>query len=371
MRHLFVTNDFPPKTGGIETYLLGLCAGLDPADVGVVAPRREGWKDVDAGLPFRVFRLPGSYLRGTRAVGRGIAEAARDHGPDVVHFLHALPLGRLAASIRDQVRVPVTVFAHGSEVFVPGRIPLAGRLVRRVLRSADRVVAVSEYTAAAVDRLTNGRATLAIVPPSVDVERFSLAVSGAKVRQRHRLGSRFTVVFVSRLVKRKGAEILVRAVARTPGVSALIVGSGPEEATVRRLATELEAEDRVHFAGRVPDAELAAHYAAGDVFCMPCSDRFGGLDTEGFGIVYIEAAACGLPVVAGACGGAVEAVRDGETGYVLEDPTPESVGAVLRELRHDGALRASLGAAGRAWAERFTPTRQAARLERVCEDLLR
>lgn len=356
MRHLFVTNDFPPKRGGIESYLLGLCTGLPPRDVTVLAPARPGHEEVDAALPFSVERLGHRYLRAGRRVVRRVEDLAR--GADVVHVLQALPLGRLAH--RARLEVPLTVFVHGAEILVPARIPLARGSLLKVLTSADLVVAASGFTRGAVERVSRVRAV--VVHPPVDVERFSLEVSGSRVRAAHDLGGRFVVLFVGRLVKRKGAEVLVRAMRHLPRGVALVVGSGPEEASLRRLTDELGVGSRVVFAGHVPDEELPGYYAAGDVFCMPCIDRFGGADTEGFGIVYVEAAACGLPSVAGRCGGSVEAVRDGETGVILDEVTPRRLAEELEGLRADASLRLRLGAAGRAWAESLSQTSQARRL---------
>lgn len=366
MRHLFVTNDFPPKTGGIESYLSGLCSGFDPDDIVVVAPAREGYEAVDATLDYEVVRLAGNYLRASAANAKAIAQLAKVHRVDAVHFLQTIPLGRLAARVRKSTGRPVSIFVHGSEVFVPGRTPLLKTVIRRALRSADHVICVSEFTAGNVTKLLGSRDKIAIVEPSVDVDRFSLGVSGAAVREERRLGSRFVVLFVSRLVKRKGAEVLLRAMCHMPRAVAVFVGSGPEEQALHRLASELELANRVIFAGRVPDERLPDYYAAADVFCMPCTDRYGGLDTEGFGIVYLEAAASGLPCIAGTCGGSVEAVVDGETGIVLDEVDPGTVAAAIKTLQSDETLRAVMGAAGRKRTEEhFAPSVQAQKLESI------
>ena len=364
MKHLFVTNDFPPKTGGIESYLTALCEGFDPAAVTVIAPSREGHEAIDRGLPYTVVRAPGSYLRASRAVRQLVERVSLERDPDAIHFLQALPLGRLAKPVKDATRLPTTVVAHGSgDVLVPNRMPFVRRSLRNVLTDADVVFAVSAYTARAVDRISKGRTNIAILEPAVDVDRFSLDVSGSEVRERHGLGSRFVVLFVSRLVKRKGADTLVRAMQPLKDAVAVVVGTGPEEGSLKRAVLELELDDKVVFAGFVPDEQLPAYYAAADVFCMPCSDRFGGLETEGFGIVYTEAAAAGLPSVAGVCGGSVEAVRDGETGIVLRDPSPVDVAKALKRLQTDEALRIQMGAAARAFALSLRPERQAVKLE--------
>ena len=337
----------------------------------VVAPAREGHEPVDAALPYEVVRVAGTYLRATKAVEKTVIETARRRDVDAVHFLAALPLGRLGPRLRQQTGIPFTVFAHGTgEVLLPSRLPFVRRTLRKVLVSADVVFPVSEFTRSAVDRITRRKARTAILPPSVDIDRFSLAVSGAAVRAEHALGGRFVVFFVSRLVKRKGAEIVVRAIAATREAVAIVGGDGPERASLERLTRELGVEERVIFVGSIAEQRLPEYYAAADVFCMPCTNRFGGLDTEGFGVVYLEAQASGIPCIAGRCGGSAEAVSDGLTGFVLDEPSPRDVALAIVKLRKDRALAAELGGAGRSRMEReFAPHVAAARLEDAIEAL--
>lgn len=372
MRHVFVTNDFPPKVGGIESYLSNLCMGFYPSDVLVVAPAREGWEEVDEALPYGVARVPGSYLRASRRVYRAIVQAAEEFEADAIHFLAALPLGRLGPRLRAATGLPFTVVAHGTgEILLPARVPLARRALRKVLTQADLVFPVSKFTQEAVERITKGEADTMVVPPCIDIERFSLDVSGAEVRAKYGLAGRFVVLFVSRLVKRKGADTLIRALGEETDSVALIVGTGSERASLSRLAREVGAADRTIFAGFVPDEDLPAFYAAADCFCMPCSNRFGGLDTEGFGVVFLEAQATGLPCITGRCGGSVEAVVHGETGVVLDEPTPDAVQRALELLAQDDALCARLGAAGRLRMERdFAPEVAAGRIEEALEGVI-
>jgi phosphatidylinositol alpha-1,6-mannosyltransferase len=369
LRHLFVTNDFPPKLGGIESYLINLAKGFDPADIAVLAPARDGHEAVDATLPYEVVRLPGSYLRASRSVFRGLTEATRALDVDVVHFLAALPLGRLGSSLRDQTGVPFTVVAHGTgDVLLPARLPFARHALRRTLISADIVFTNSEFTRAAVAKITKDGARTSMLYPCVDVRRFSLDVSGARVRARIPAAGRFVVLFCGRMVKRKGADVLLRAIASVDGVFGVFVGEGPERSSLTKLARDLGIEDRTMFVGLVPDEELPQYYAAADAFCMPCSDRLGGLDTEGFGVVYLEAQASGLPCIAGRCGGSAEAVEDRVTGFVLDEPKPEDVAPLLAELARDPGLCAQLGGAGRARMEAdFAPDVAAQRLEEAVE----
>ncbi len=365
MRHLFVTNDFPPKQGGIESYLTSLAKGFDPEEIAVVAPAREGWADVDAELPYEVYRVRGTYLRATRDVQRAIVKGVERLEAEAVHFLAALPLGRLGPRIRDATGVPFTVVAHGTgEILLPARVPLARRALRHVLTQADVVFTNSEFTRGHVDRITDDEARTVVLYPTVDTDRFSLAVGGGHVRDEIGAGSRFVVLFVSRLVKRKGAEVLLRACSAFPDVVVVIVGDGSERKSLERQARSLDIEARVVFAGAVDDEDLPSYYAAADVFCMPCTDRLRGLDTEGFGIVYLEAQASGLPCIAGYCGGSSEAVEDGVTGVVLREPTAKTLAVEIKRMLRDPALCATLGAAGRQRAERrFSPGVGAQQLE--------
>jgi phosphatidylinositol alpha-1,6-mannosyltransferase len=190
----------------------------------------------------------------------------------------------------------------------------------------------------------------------VDVETFRPGVDGGEVRSRYCLQDAQVIVCVSRLVARKGQDSLIRALpairARAPRAALLIVGSGPYGNALRALATRNNVADHVVFTGNVSDEDLPAHFAAGDIFAMPCRTRRGGADVEGLGIVYLEASAVGIPVVAGNSGGAPDAVREGETGFVIDGRDPVAVADTIGGLLADAGQRAALGAAGRRWVER-------------------
>src|SRR3954462_9123531 len=196
---------------------------------------------------------------------------------------------------------------------------------------------------------------MAQLSPGVDVDVFTPAADGDEIRRRHGLGDAPVVVCVSRLVARKGQDVLVagwpRVLERHPDARLLLVGGGPGEASLRRAIASRELERSVVLTGPVAAPDLPAHYAAGDVFAMPCRTRRGGLDVEGLGMVFLEAAACGRPVVAGTSGGAPETVREGVTGHVVDPRSPAAVAATIADLLDDPARAAAMGAAGRAWVE--------------------
>jgi phosphatidyl-myo-inositol dimannoside synthase len=374
VKHLLVTNDFPPKTGGIQSYLWELWRRLDPDRTTVLTTPYEGSAAFDHRQPMRVERtrqpvlLPEPWLR------RHIDALAAEVDADLVLLDPALPLGLLGRSIER----PYGIVLHGAEVTIPGRLPGARRLLADVLRHACLVVAAGGYPAAEGERAAGRRLPLVVVPPGVDVERFTPLGSDERKTARQRFGldpDVPLVLSVSRLVPRKGMDTLISAsgaVARhVPGLQVAIAGSGRDRTRLERLAAREHAP--VQFLGRVADDDLPTLYGCADLFTMLCRDRWGGLEQEGFGIVFLEAAACGVAQVAGRSGGSHEAVVHGETGLVIDDPTsvPQVAGA-LTALLADAGLRREMGAAARLRAEQaFTYDGLARRLQTAIDQAVR
>jgi phosphatidylinositol alpha-1,6-mannosyltransferase len=352
MRHLLVTNDFPPKVGGIQTYLWELWRRLPPDEFAVLTTSHRDAAIFDACQPFRVERVPGTVLWPTPRLRRGIDRLATELEAGFVVLDPALPLG----AVGPQLASPYLVVAHGAEIPVAGRIPVAGSVLARVLRGSAGTVAGGNYAAAEVAGAAGRPVDLAVIPPGVDTDRF------VPVPERDRLGIRRSfglpedgplVVNVGRLVPRKGADVLIEAVARLrsahPDLTLAVAGAGRDGERLRKLASRRRAP--VRFLGRVPDERLPALYACADVFAAPNRTRWGGLEQEGFGIVFLEAAACGVPQVAGDSGGAPEAVVHGETGLLVGRPAiPSEVAAALERLLADPAERRRLGEQSRTRA---------------------
>jgi phosphatidylinositol alpha-1,6-mannosyltransferase len=355
-RTLLVTNDFPPRPGGIQQFLHNLAVRLPADELVVYASRWGDWRAFDAEQPFPVVREETSVLLPTPAVARRAARLAREYGCDRVWFGAAAPLGLLGEGLRARAGVRrVVAVTHGHEVGWAA-LPGARSLLRRIADGADVMTYLGEYTRSRLARVVDGRCALAQLAPGVDTDTFSTTVDGAEVRRRYGLVDRPVIVCVSRLVPRKGQDTLVRALPlvrrRIPDAAVLLVGGGPYRSTVEGLARSLGVADHVFFTGSVPWEQLPAHYAAGDVFAMPCRTRRGGLDVEGLGIVYLEASATGLPVVGGDSGGAPDAVREGETGFVVPGRDLPALVERLVAILSDTGLARRLGEAGRAWVER-------------------
>jgi phosphatidyl-myo-inositol dimannoside synthase len=352
---LLVTNDFPPRPGGIQQFVHNLAVRQAPGSLVVYCSTYPGAAEFDARQPFDVVRENTSMLLPTPAVARRAAEIARRFGCTQVWFGAAAPLGLLASGLRERTGITRAVaLTHGHEAGWAA-LPGARGLLRRIGRGVDVITYLGEYFRARLARAVGYLTTLEQLAPGVDTEAFSPSVSGEEVRARYGLTDRPVIVCVSRLVPRKGQDTLIRALPlvrrKVPDAALLIVSGGPYRSTLERLATDNGVARHVVFTGTVEWSQLPAHHAAGDVFAMPCRTRRGGLDVEGLGIVYLEASAVGRPVLAGDSGGAPDAVRDGETGYVVAGRDVNAVAERLVELLSDQALAARMGAAGRAWVE--------------------
>ena len=371
-RHLLVTNDFPPKVGGIQNYLWELWRRLPADDVVVHTTPYEGADAFDEAQPYAVTRsrepwlLPGPHL--TRRVRR----LAHRHDVDLVVIDPALPAGLIGPRLDH----PYAVIVHGAEVAIPGRLPGTRQLLKTVLAGAAGVIAAGGYAARECERALGRPLPAFVIPPGVDVDRFRRSSVAERIEARRRLNLQPeapTVVSVSRLVPRKGMDTLVRAAALMagshPDVSVFIAGKGRDRRRLTRLAGRVDAP--VELLGRLDDDDLAALYGCADLFAMLCRTRWGGLEQEGFGIVFLEAAAAGVPQVAGRSGGAHEAVIDGETGIVLDPATPESAAAAIGALLDDPARRKAMGDAARRRTEtEFSYDVLAARLGRALDAMV-
>jgi phosphatidylinositol alpha-1,6-mannosyltransferase len=354
--HVLVTNDFPPKTGGIQSYLYELWRRLPAADVTVLTTPFEGSMGFDREQAFRVVRSPRRVLLPSPSLIRQIRHVAGEVGAGLVVLDPALPLGLVGP----RLGLPYAAVLHGSEITVPGRLPGGRELLASVLAPARLLIAAGGYPAAEARRAVGRRMPpVEVVPPGVDVRRFRPLPPQAKRSSRRRFGlpaDGRLVVSVSRLVPRKGMDVLIDAIGllrpSKPDLSLAIGGEGRDRRRLEGLIDRSGLRGAVHLLGRVPDDDLPLLDGAADVWAMLCRDRWLGLEQEGFGIVFLEAAACGVPQVAGRSGGAHEAVVDGETGLVVDDPSdPRAVARALHVLLEDEPMRHRFGRAARERAE--------------------
>lgn len=349
MKHLLVTNDFPPKIGGIQSLLWEWWRRLPPDSFAVLTSPYEGAAEFDAAQAFHIERTTEPVLLPHPWMVRRVDRLAAAVGADLVVLDPALPLGLIGPSLR----LPYDVVLHGAEVTVPGRLPLSRQVLGHVLRNARHVVAAGGYPAAEGHRAAGRQLPVTVVPPGVDVERFRPLDPAERLAARASFGipaDAELVVGVSRLVPRKGFDTAIRAVARLarsrPTLRLAIAGAGRDETRLRKLAAASGAP--VTFLGRVAHDDLPRLYGCADIFTMLCRTRWAGLEQEGFGIVFLEAAACAVPQVAGDSGGAAEAVDDGVTGLVVREPDDDrAVAAAFERLLDDPDAAQAMGRAGR------------------------
>ncbi|HEX6130894.1 MAG TPA: glycosyltransferase family 4 protein [Actinomycetota bacterium] len=351
---LVVTNDFPPRAGGVERFVFDLVDHLPADRLRVIAPSQPGDAAFDRGLAFPVTRVRRGRVRPSAELRAALAAELHDHRPDVVLFGHALPQVALATDQVAAAGVPFATLTHGVEYWV-ARLPGVRRLLARVTAGAGRVFTISAFVEGPIRRAVAPGVRVERLSPGVDTRRFRPDVDGRPVRQLLGLGDRPTILCVGRFVPRKGQDVLVAAMPRVleavPDARLVLAGDGPYRRRVAALAAAATPPGTVVLPGSVPDAHLPALYAACDVFATPCRSRWGGLEVEGFGIVFLEAAAAGKPSVAGRSGGAAEAVVDGATGLVVDGRNDREVADALIALLTDPDRARAIGTGGRERAE--------------------
>lgn len=360
MTVLLVTNDFPPTVGGIQSYVRDFAgqyvrrAGANNLIVFASTQDRDAARRFDAGLSYTVVRWPRRVMLPTPATVREMQRLIRLHGVDTVWFGAAAPLGVMGSAARAAGARRVVASTHGHEVGW-SMLPGARQLLGAIGRSADTVTYISRYTLGRLRRPLGTSARFEALPSGVDTRFFRPASDAERAATRDQLGvgGAPLIVCASRLVARKGQDSLIDAlphVARSiPGTRLVITGDGPYERTLRKRARGLG--DAVIFTGSVERTQLRDIIAAADVFAMPARTRGAGLDVEGLGIVYLEAQACGIPVIAGTSGGAPETVTPA-TGIVVDGRDTAELAGALTGLLADPKRRRAMGEAGRAHVSR-------------------
>jgi len=374
-RVAWVTNDLPPASGGIQQFVASLLARTADERTLVIGPPAPAGSAAaaarfDASLPAHVVRAR-SPLVPDRRTARHVAGLLAEHRPDVVVIGSLWPLGRIAGAVRRACDAPVLALSHGAEAGLargPGRALLAA-----MARDVDLVTVISDFTAASITRAL-GPARVARLSPGVDPGSFAReghVVRAAELRAQWGIAAEAPVVgCIARLVARKGQDVLLRAwpdlVATRPGAHLVLVGEGPSRRHLERLAARTTG---AHVVGSVAWEDLAAAYAALDVFAMPVRTRWAGLDVEGLGISLLEAQASGLPVVIGMSGGAPETLLDPRTGTLVDGRDVPAVARALEGWLDDAAGRALASEVGPDLVERWSWDRIAQGFVRLVREL--
>lgn len=353
---LVITNDFPPREGGIQTFVYELVRRLDPESVTVLASTYPGDLEFDAKLKFRVVRAKTQVLLPTQGTAALARQVIIETGATQVFFGAAAPLALLSPALRKLGVKRIVALTHGHEAGW-SITPVTKQLLTRIGKSVDTLTYLGEYTRTKISKVLDGPARTAMrrLAPAVDPEVFhprnrELA---AAMLTKYKIQDKQLIVCVSRLMERKGQDSLIAVlpniVARVPNAQLVIVGGGSYEKKLRTLAAKSKVASHITFTGKVSFEELPLWYAAADVFAMPCRTRNGGWDVEGLGIVFLEASASEVPVVAGDSGGAPDAVLEGETGFVVNGRSTSEIENAICKILENPELAREFGKRGRKW----------------------
>ncbi len=354
---LFITNDFGPRAGGIETFVIGLIERRSFGQTIVYTSAQNGSEEYDKAWKtdygVTVIRDRAKILLPTPRVARNLSRIIKESNIQVAAFGAAAPLGLLSASIKRAGIRKTVALTHGHEVWWAKVFPF-NLAMRHIGSSIDSLTFLGEFTERAISKALSKSAAQQMVKiaPGIDVDHFC-PQDASELRRELKLENKRVIVSVGRLVHRKGQDHLIQALPQilksVPDAHILMVGQGPYLSHLKKLVARHNLNEHVSFIGRIQYAQLPQYICAGDVFAMPSRSRFFGLEVEGLGIVYLEASACGLPVIAGSSGGAPDAVLDGVTGFVVDGENKHEIAAAAIKLLNDGDKAQAIGLAGREW----------------------
>jgi phosphatidylinositol alpha-1,6-mannosyltransferase len=355
---LCITNDFGPRAGGIETFIIGLIERLPKNSVVVYTSSQSGSAEFDRAwkenFGVEVIRDRSKILLPTLRVSRSIRSLLKSSGAQVVFFGAAAPLGILAKGLRTAGAKKIVALTHGHEVWWAKLWPFSWA-IKRIGKSVDVLTYLGEFTRNAIATAlpASSQEKMVRLAPGIDTEHFSPVKKSPRIRHELGLEDKNVIVSVGRLVHRKGQDFLIDSLPiiaqKVPNVHLLLVGEGPYRATLEKRSVSLGVRDRITFIGRVLYAELPEYICAGDIFAMPSRSRLAGLEVEGLGIVYLEASACGLPVIGGISGGAPDAVLEGITGFSVDGRSAAAIAEAAIRLLSNPEYAEKLGAQGREW----------------------
>lgn len=354
---LFVTNDFGPRAGGIETFVIGLIERRPFGQTIVYTSAQSGSEEYDKAWKSQfgvtVIRDRSKILLPTPRVARNLSRIIKESNINVAAFGAAAPLGLLSGSIKRAGVQKTVALSHGHEVWWAKVFPF-NLAMRAIGASIDSLTYLGDFTQRAISKSLSKESAQKMVKiaPGIDVDHFCPQDSTA-LRKELGVENKRVIVSVGRLVHRKGQDHLIQAMPEilksVPDAHILMVGQGPYLSYLKQLVEKLDLVDHVSFIGRIQYNQLPQYICAGDIFAMPSRSRFFGLEVEGLGIVYLEASACGLPVIAGSSGGAPDAVVNGVTGFVVDGENDQEIASAAINLLKDIDGAKAMGQAGREW----------------------
>ena len=354
---LLVTNDLGPPTGGIESFILGLLGEMDGSQVVIYTSCEIGSEEFDKDLAQKfgvvVIRDRAKVLLPTPRINRSVAKVMKDYDARFIWFGAAAPLGWMSGHLRRSGAKRIVALTHGHEVWWSKLWPFS-LVMKTMAGQIDALGYLGEFTKRAMMKAVGDSTEMVRIAPGISIDHFTPGPKSADLAKELGVENKELVLCVGRLVHRKGQDRLIEAMPRVlksiPNAALLIVGEGPRRDVLEKLVAKHNLEGTVRIVGRLSYDKLPEVIRLGDVFAMPSRSRFFGLEVEGLGIVYLEASACGVPILAGASGGAPDAVLEGETGLVVDGKNTDAIADSIIKLLNDAPLRQRMSVRGRQWA---------------------
>ncbi len=353
-----ITNDLGPRAGGIESFVLGLLERVDKDSVVILTSSQPKSKEFDQELLQKfgaiVIRDRSKILLPTPRVARKAIKIMKQYQATTIWFGAAAPLALLAKQLRKAGATNIVALTHGHEVWW-AKIPIFRMAITKISRDVDSLTYLGDFTKEAMLPVIADKSKLVKIAPGIDIDHFAPSAVDVKLIEKHNLQNRRVIVCVGRLVHRKGQDKLIEAMPlvlkQFPDAALLLVGQGPIKSMLDKLIRHHGIEHNVIFTGRIKFDDLPKYIQLGELFAMPSRDRFFGLEVEGLGIVYLEASACGVPVIVGKSGGAPDAVLENQTGLIVDGTSKEEISAAICKLLADKDLAAQMGQRGREWVD--------------------
>jgi phosphatidylinositol alpha-1,6-mannosyltransferase len=353
---LLVTNDLGPRAGGIESFILGLLERVEKNSVVILTSRQKNSDSFDQDLSSKygaiVIRDRSKILLPTPRVIRKAKKIRNQYNSSTIWFGAAAPLAIMAGSLRKSGAKNIVALTHGHEVWW-AKLPIFRSAISKIARDVDVLTYLVDFTKNAMVPAIADKSKLVNIAPGIDIDHFSPSGIDQNLIEKYRLQDRRVIVSVGRLVHRKGQDKLIEAMPeilkKFPNAVLLLVGQGPIKSMLEKLIRHYGLENNVIFTGRIQFNDLPKHIQLGEIFAMPCRDRFFGLEVEGLGIVYLEASACGIPVIVGKSGGAPDAVINNKTGLIVDGRNTSEIAEAVCKLLSDKELARKMGDEGRKW----------------------
>lgn len=361
-RTLLLTQFFPPEKGGIQNYLYNICKNL-PSDKTFVfssTPHKKEILEFDQSQPFKIYRNNSQEIYQklhltSLSIYKETSKIVKENNIEKIFLGHFyIPYVITALILKKFKNIPYTIFTHGLEILETKNSPKSSYILKLCLKNAQNIIVTTDYLK---NKIINKYYNLDLnkkiikVPPGVNSGFFQPNLNTSSLKNKLDLKNKKIIFTCGRLVKRKNHQLVIKALPeilkKIPNAIYLIAGIGPEEKQLKKQVEELNLENQVKFLGEIKNKDLPLYYNLADIFCMPSLYNEETGDIEGFGMVFIEAQACGTPTIGSNTGGIPDAIRNNIDGFLIDPKSSQDLASKIIKLLLDPELANKIGKAGR------------------------